>query len=341
MFKFVRVKIIHKVYQVTPINRLLQPMKRPGNFSGTMFSIQHQSIRGAQSHRHRYLSWALLTSFVLFINFTASAQYDSYFGETSTSWKTLNTFVTLESGSLDSIAYWGQASENGFLYRIFKIYSVESSLDGEAILSDGFQESGFVWLRQSDDHAILYIDFGTESAPEGNEQMVCNMNLELGDIFMAQEVIAVGTDSEGRKQIVLESGSGQNTMLEGVGATFFFAQSEFQALLCQTKDGMTSYTIDDNSLSPYCLGIPVSSSDHASYTSSVLVYPNPAQNELKIEIDGALCEHYIISNALGIEVKYGMVNKANSSIDLSELTAGAYFLEVDCISGKVKFLKFD
>lgn len=297
---------------------------------------------GFKNVRFSRLTNLILTFFSAFIATSSFAQYQSYFGENTTSWKTQNLFFTFESGSLDSIAYWNEMSQNGVTYKLFKIYSVEASFDGLTILGNGFIEDGSIlWLRESDDHALLYMNFGIEDTTFGQDQVVSNMNLELGDSFGSLDVASIETDSEGRKVITLSNAFETNTMREGVGADYFVGASSFQSILCQTKDGATTYTINDVNLSPYCSGIIMSNSDRHPDIRSAVIYPNPARGSLQIELETAQTLNYAIRNTLGMEVQNGQLQTAKSNIDLSNLPGGIYFLQVDGMNGMAKFLKVD
>ncbi|MBL7707412.1 MAG: right-handed parallel beta-helix repeat-containing protein [Taibaiella sp.] len=70
---------------------------------------------------------------------------------------------------------------------------------------------------------------------------------------------------------------------------------------------------------------------------SIIVYPNPASNQLSIESKGTRTIEYIaIIDALGREVKRAeMYNAKKAAIDLSQLSAGMYNISIHTEDGKV------
>lgn len=76
------------------------------------------------------------------------------------------------------------------------------------------------------------------------------------------------------------------------------------------------------------------------YEIDILLYPNPAKDELHLKWNGANQVSVKIYNALGQEVSTYIILKNNAIFDLSALQNGLYFLEItDGIkTGKEKFI---
>ena len=59
------------------------------------------------------------------------------------------------------------------------------------------------------------------------------------------------------------------------------------------------------------------------------LYPNPSDGEISIQVPPILdAQEYFVSNALGENVKLGVLKKGIQTIDLSDLNKGVYFLNV-------------
>jgi hypothetical protein len=66
------------------------------------------------------------------------------------------------------------------------------------------------------------------------------------------------------------------------------------------------------------------------------IYPNPASNTLKIEVNKTLIStNYFIFDMLGRSILYGKINSENTSVDISSLNKGIYML---CLEKKSKNL---
>ena len=71
---------------------------------------------------------------------------------------------------------------------------------------------------------------------------------------------------------------------------------------------------------------------------SIKIYPNPAENILKIEVDNfETSKTIVIKNMIGMEVANHTLLKKDIEIDISQLNKGMYFIEID--SKKMSFIK--
>ncbi len=77
----------------------------------------------------------------------------------------------------------------------------------------------------------------------------------------------------------------------------------------------------------------VYSTTNISYTSdpeNITIYPNPASNEIFINLDQRYSgRSYSVYNYIGEKVLSGYLNSFNSPLDISKLHSGTYFLEID------------
>jgi hypothetical protein len=62
-------------------------------------------------------------------------------------------------------------------------------------------------------------------------------------------------------------------------------------------------------------------------TTDITVYPNPAQDEIRIKSNGNIVgEDYVLYNNIGMLVITGKIKSENTSIDIMELPKGMYYL---------------
>lgn len=66
----------------------------------------------------------------------------------------------------------------------------------------------------------------------------------------------------------------------------------------------------------------------AGALNSMNIYPNPASSQVNVEIPGVINYKYTLINLLGKTVASGMSDAYNSTIDVSTLAKGVYFLSV-------------
>ena len=73
--------------------------------------------------------------------------------------------------------------------------------------------------------------------------------------------------------------------------------------------------------------------------TSVNCYPNPVLNKLNVSAQSEISE-VTVRNLLGQSVKLSTINSTSSSIDLSEVSAGNYYVSVKLANGQVSTQKF-
>ena len=78
--------------------------------------------------------------------------------------------------------------------------------------------------------------------------------------------------------------------------------------------------------------------NHSSFSENILLlYPNPASNQIQLETEG-LIKSVLVADVNGKAVE---VNRSNKVIDISNLSSGLYFIQVETENGvfREKFVK--
>ncbi|MDC0338479.1 T9SS type A sorting domain-containing protein, partial [Flavobacteriales bacterium] len=73
--------------------------------------------------------------------------------------------------------------------------------------------------------------------------------------------------------------------------------------------------------------------------NSIVIYPNPAKNQLNLDVEFSENHEFNIINIFGEIVVSGLINAANISIDISSLPPNIYFLRI--AKETLKFIKID
>ena len=263
----------------------------------------------------------------------ASAQYTSYFGESHTTWKLSNTFVTPETGSIDSLGYTGDTLVAGHTYKRYTLWSYVVPYDFEpgSVWYQGdeyFDEGMRVLLRESSDSLFMAIYFD-DGFPAEPEQVVCAMGLEQGDTFQGMPVIATSTDAEGRKVIDIDMGFFTQRFVEGVGPLVFFQNNDWSAMVCQFKDDELNYLTTNETLEPFCQGNPLSTTHGAMSKASARAYPNPCPGTLHLELPDVGYRAYTLYDALGKAVGEGSIHgRLRYTVAMDHLPKGMYYLKL-------------
>ena len=140
-----------------------------------------------------------------------------------------------------------------------------------------------------------------------------------------------------------------NPLIESIGDLFYFYHFNREARgLC---DGDYTYGLrcyEDSIIGFYQVEGKDSCEHYLPYTSieneievSVTIFPNPAQNELKIISESEIFSEYRITNSLGQIQLSGQIQKINPSINISLLQSGVYFIQLDSknTTSILKFIK--
>jgi len=182
-----------------------------------------------------------------------------------------------------------------------------------------------------------------------------NTAAELLD-FSIQNPAADGTitrDTTGGKVAITVSTSTNLKSLIGLFTLSENATAAIGGVVQESSITVTDYsdtipfivTAEDGTTSNiYRIKIDKSASSVAKIANGILtVYPNPANNEIRIHSIGAQVNKgtYEITDAMGQLVKASKVNKEDTAIDISDLAIGIYYLKIKTEDGYWigKFLK--
>jgi hypothetical protein len=76
--------------------------------------------------------------------------------------------------------------------------------------------------------------------------------------------------------------------------------------------------------------------DNNASTTTTTVYPNPSNDQLKIETGNEVIKEIILYDLTGKQIKHLLINEINASIDISELHKGMYFIQIKTEKREVK-----
>ena len=79
--------------------------------------------------------------------------------------------------------------------------------------------------------------------------------------------------------------------------------------------------------------------DFLENENSLVIYPNPAKNQLNLDFEVSANHEFNIINIFGEIVVSGSINGGNTSIDISSLPPNIYILRI--ANKTVKFIKID
>lgn len=87
--------------------------------------------------------------------------------------------------------------------------------------------------------------------------------------------------------------------------------------------------------------LPNSVSHVSPNENNISIYPNPANNELSIEVlNGVAPREIEIVNALGVQSLKLKVQRPNTQVNIRSLPAGVYFVKVRMMNGEIQVKKF-
>ena len=221
----------------------------------------------------------------------------------------------------DSTNYWQKASElvidcfdsiTGLEFNIinFPTTTGTASING-TIVRDGGNPSPSLMLLSGDDDEVNGIDISLEKVPEGiivagtttdvNGDFTFN-NIEAGNYRLIVDVVGFSMDTNS----ILSVGDSDFTL---------------DMALC----------VDDNeAVISSCQALSTASM-RSSKRNTIKVFPNPATQNITVEIDNfdKLSEITLkVVNSLSTEVYNETIHSATQSINVSSWSAGVYFLHV-------------
>jgi len=116
---------------------------------------------------------------------------------------------------------------------------------------------------------------------------------------------SIGVDMSGIDQFIFKGGSGKTFYMDNL---YFY------------NDNTTSLSNTENSTSINC-------------------FPNPVMDKLTVSAQSEISE-VTVRNLLGQSVKSAIINSTSSSIDLSDVSAGNYFVSIKLVNGQASTQKF-
>lgn len=253
-------------------------------------------------------------------SWTASAQYQSLFGDSVTEWKLQEPDTYF---GLSDLFY---RSDTILVVGIDTFHRVEKN-------SDMYPSANETLYIKEDLQAGKYWAYNESLS---SFSLLMDLELQLGDelgvnnwfVSEQAEVDSVYLDTEGRKHIRFNSGRGfinKFEMIEGVGTScgigrFHIAQLD-SYLICQSKDELLFYEWNHPSVQNChysTLGIEENTVDFQ-------LFPNPAsdQVQLKTEIPIDLSQ-LVLSDAIGQKIDLNWISE--DSFSVNQLQSGLYFM---------------
>lgn len=281
----------------------------------------------------KLLRSALLSAVLSFSCFSASAQFQSFFGQEDTHWKLFGTFTSPETSSVDSLAFEGDTVIDGHAYARYDLYmyTVDAMFDPESVWNAfeyTFTERT-LYLRESPGADTLFLGEFEFSDDEFLVKPICVMNIDQGDTFLGNPVISSFIDSEGRKVVLADMGFYTLRMTEGVGPDRFFQNNDLSQIICQFKDGMINYLTSDAEKAQFCADNPLSAADGTSAAHDVKLFPNPARSFLRFDSSVFRPISFAVFDLSGKQVMGGGQGNAFTEIYIGDLPEGMYLLRLD------------
>lgn len=251
--------------------------------------------------------------------------YEKVLKTDSTSW--ISYHRELES-SIKDLAFVKSINDTNYLYFAFGIdYSYDPSFVGTLRENDGR-----LWITYADN-------------PD-NEYLLMDMNLEVGDEFVFDEENNItGTVMEvlhenGRKIVVFDRVSYRwfqepCMFIEGVGRNIMgfqqFDDYDRSYQSCKYDDQEIAYSTTNTHFME-CEFVTDVVNENAEDVNQIEIYPNPANG--KVIIEGIEAAEVQIYNAIG-QCMASVTGKGEPlTIDISNLPAGVYFVNITDGAGR-------
>jgi hypothetical protein len=299
----------------------------------------------------------LITCMLCFCSFGLWAQYQSLFGNLQTSWNVLN-----ENGNMyttDSLILGSDTTINLNTYKKLLFYHLRHDENLPPVL----EETAFI--REETATGRAWIIYANSVA----EQLFMDMNLNVNEWFMVGN-LNYPVDSvyvkDGRKHVRVQYGypilldypvsAGALTFVEGIGTTYGFtydyensalggfpANHGYPLLLCSWKDNTHIYThenqnpfFDDCYKEDTIVGIR---NGNDIETERIIIFPNPAANNIVIDSRDHAIEQITLFNYLGKKVDEIICDfpSKKNILDVSKFPEGIYVIRI--ISSKNKEFK--
>lgn len=102
-----------------------------------------------------------------------------------------------------------------------------------------------------------------------------------------------------------------------------------------------TYSIGSGCASTYTLFIIPEGISNLNAPHAIVVYPNPATNELTIQATPMAYSAYSITNETGVQITIGNITNAQTIVNVATLPPGLYFISLTGTAGRTvqRFLK--
>jgi hypothetical protein len=276
-------------------------------------------------------------------------QYKSIFGSESTTWSMI-LYGICDATTTSKVEVIGDTVINGNNYNVISRYEMFSNNHGY-LRED--TTSGRIWFFNQDlNDELLVVDM---SLAVSDTFEIIDYNKEKNKVFVDTVFYKnnlkhirflnahIGIcDGGGEARLDFIEGTGSNAGL--FSNIHGFETSMISYLLCHEKNGVKVYgnTLFNDTCFVEIVGIP-----ETTIEPLYKVYPNPSNKVLFIELldDQILEFSLLIYNSFGEQlVSSNHVNSRSTSIDISNLEAGIFFIRINGSNhnnlGIKKFVKF-
>ena len=269
-------------------------------------------------------------------NLKVSAQYQSIFGQTHTSWNCLGATISSNIFT-DSLTIVGDTVINSTAYKVghhYKFSTYEYPLQ--------LNTSEFSFLREDTTQGKVWYYMSYDSS----ETLVMDLSLGIGDTFhvFGQDILVDSVYFVGGKKYVrvnissslVTGGQAEQEkflMIEGMGTNYGVNPSAWGSgynvfLLCAHKDAMVTYTNSNGIYSGYC-STHVLGADDLLENLKLSISPNPFSSVLNLS--------YELETVADVELSlYDILGKKYDLPELSaqsgERSAGVHALSVNTAS---------
>ena len=283
----------------------------------------------------------LIIFFILSLSISVNAQYESVFGDQSTSWKLLMSSVEFIELDFVSRTHTSDVAFDtiigGETYKRYQ-YTDESGLFQYEMKEDTVE--GKVWMGMLDFDDTMYLKY--------------DLSLNVGDTFYFHNPIDTGIVQNvfyqgGKKHIEFNKNhylSGEPIMfIEGVGPTIGFVDwilyspsiEQIGYIVCQQKDGLTTYV---NEISNSCT-LSFANTDEIDNELSLELYPNPISSNYfniitKSKLTRKDIQIYNLNGSDLIDFKLEIIKDNKYEISLPEVQTGVYTIQINTIKGVLR-----
>jgi len=265
--------------------------------------------------------WTFLM--LMFLSNNSWAQYESIFGNVSTSW---NVFLEIiDAVETDSLYIVGDTTINAIEYNI-----VKSQFNGHSNFIRESIDNNKVYLYSPvKDVEFLVLDLTLEEAD------TFRIGTDLTEILIVDSVYTIDSRKHIRFNYEIEfvPGIEKFEFIEGVGTNFgLFYQGidpyyigKYHYLLCAYKNAELFYS--NKSFNGECnisIGAGIGLSPRKN---NIKIYPNPTSEKINIEVkDLRLINHTLfLYNSYGRQIRSIILINSLCEIDVSNFPAGLYY----------------